>query len=186
MIHATASLLEEHGHCDKFVLLKVDFKNAFNMVDRSKMLALVREHFPELFPWVRFCYSGEPKLWFREVSLTSACGVQQGDPLGPFLFSLVLHELVRRIDSEVPDLLLNGWYLDDGALIGEHADAALAYRLIERHGPPLGLHLNPSKCELFWPSHPQSPPSSPALSPSSSSSPSSSTSSFPSSSSASA
>jgi hypothetical protein len=62
LIHATASLLEEHGHCDKFVLLKVDFKNAFNMVDRSKMLALVREHFPELFPWVRFCYSGEPKL----------------------------------------------------------------------------------------------------------------------------
>ena len=102
MIHATASLLEEHGHSDKFVMLKVDFKNAFNVVDRTQMLALVLEHFPELFPWVRFCYSREPKLWFREVSLTSACGVQQGDPLGPFLFSLVLHVLVRRSDSEVP------------------------------------------------------------------------------------
>ena len=57
----------------------------------------------------------------------SCCGVQQGDPLGPLGFALTLHPIVERIKAEVPDLLLNALYLDDGMLVGFSVD------LIEVH-----------------------------------------------------
>ena len=45
---------------------------------------------------------------------------KQGDPLVPLLFSLVLHKVVSYIaqDRECLPLLFNGWYLDDGVLLG--------------------------------------------------------------------
>ena len=41
-------------------------------------------------------------------------------PWGPLLFALVLHMLVASVeaDDECFDLLLQAWYLDDGALAG--------------------------------------------------------------------
>eukprot|EP00731_Ephydatia_muelleri_P023127 Em0015g710a len=43
-------------------------------------------------------------------------GVQQGDPLGPMLFALVLHKLVSNIeaDDDCINLSFNAWYLDEG------------------------------------------------------------------------
>ena len=45
--------------------------------------------------------------------LTSQSGVQQGDPLGPFLFALVLHKVAGAIkeDTECSQLLYQAWYL---------------------------------------------------------------------------
>lgn len=40
-------------------------------------------------------------------------GVQQGDPLGPLLFCLVIQPIVETVKSEV-----NQWYLDDGSIGG--------------------------------------------------------------------
>ena len=56
-------------------------------------------------------------------TLGSKQGVQQGDPFGPLLFSLVLHKLIRSIasDSECSKLLFNLWYLNDGTLAGPKA-----------------------------------------------------------------
>ena len=50
------------------------------------------------------------------------------------------------------DLLLNVWYLDDGTLVGTAPEIAKALEIIQKKGPKLGLHLNLSKCEIFWPS----------------------------------
>jgi hypothetical protein len=49
-------------------------------------------------------------------------------------------------------LLFQAWYLDDGVLVGAHADLLRALQVIQDHGPDLGLHLNLPKCEVWWPS----------------------------------
>ncbi|KAL5496768.1 hypothetical protein EMCRGX_G013126 [Ephydatia muelleri] len=83
--------------------------------------------------------------------ITSECGEQQGDLLGPLLFSLALHKLVSSIDAddECFGLLLQAWYLDDGVLAGSHPAVLRAVHLLEELGPALGIHINLTKCEFF-------------------------------------
>ena len=94
----------------------MDFKNAFNLVDREVMLQEVRLRCPPISCWVEFCYSRPARLYYGEHTLWSHQGVQQGDPLGPLLFTLVLHPLVCKI-VETFSLSLHAWYLDDGTII---------------------------------------------------------------------
>ena len=77
--------------------------------------------------------------------------MQQGDPLGPLLYALVLQKVVISIskDSCCADLLLHRWYLDDGAIAGSAVAVRHALHILEELGPQLGLHINHSKCELF-------------------------------------
>ncbi|XP_026382565.1 uncharacterized protein LOC113277787 [Papaver somniferum] len=75
----------------------------------------------------------------------------QGDPLGPLLFALNLHPLVKTIVSRCT-LDLHAWYLDDGTIIGDTMEVAKTLSIIEAEGPSRGLHLNVRKIEVFWPS----------------------------------
>ena len=109
-----------------------------------------RQHVPSLSPWIESCYSGQPNLLLGEHSIRSCCGVQQGDPLGPLGFALVLQPVIERIKEKVAGLSLNAWYLDDGTIVGtpEQLQAAL---LIIEEGKRVGLHLNRSKSLLYVP-----------------------------------
>jgi hypothetical protein len=83
--------------------------------------------------------------------MTSKEGAQQGDSLGPLLFSLVIQKLIAAINARSPGLALNLWYLDDGVLAGRTADVA-ALAVIAELGPNSGLELNLVKNEavFFW------------------------------------
>ena len=74
------------------VALKVDFENAFNAVDWQAILKELEANFPQLVSWFQFCYSAPAILTCQGKVLPfgSSRGVQQGDPLGPFFFSLAL------------------------------------------------------------------------------------------------
>ena len=76
-------------------------------------------------------------------------GVQQGDPLGPLLFSLVLLDFMNSIDVPT-DISLKLWYLDDGTFAGTRPAVAELLELFCNHGPSFGLTLNLKKCEIFW------------------------------------
>ena len=126
-------------------------RNAFNIVSRQAVLDECATFFPELLPWVSWCYGTHPLLWHSLGQISSESGVQQGDPLGPLLFALVLQKLVSSLDAdeECAEILLQAWYLDDGALAGTRSAVLRALHVIEELGPALGLHVNLAKCEMF-------------------------------------
>jgi hypothetical protein len=153
IIHSLASLVEDIGDDHSYVMLKVDFSNAFNRVSRRDFLARLREtEFSGMCRWVEWCYSVFGYLWLGDSVIQSCEGVQQGDPLGPFLFSLSLSGLTTEIDKRCPSLKFNSWFLDDGTVVGKVSEVLRAFNTILELGPDLGLSLNPRKCELWWPS----------------------------------
>ena len=126
-------------------------KNAFNAVSRQAVVEECATFYPEILPWVSWCYGSHPLLWHPLGQISSESGVQQGDPLGPLLFALVLQKLISSVDAddECMDLLCQAWYLDDGALAGNRPAVLRAMHIIEEMGPALGLYINFTKCELF-------------------------------------
>ncbi|GKD89364.1 putative reverse transcriptase domain-containing protein [Tanacetum coccineum] len=130
-------------------MLLVDFKNSFNLVDREVMLCEVHLRFPAISRWVEFCYSNPTRLYCREHTLWSCQGVQQGDPFGPLLFSLVLHPLICKIRDSF-SIYLHAWYLDDGTIVGDTMVVGKVLELIMKDGPRCGQLLNVDKTEVFW------------------------------------
>ena len=60
--------------------------------------------------------------------------------------------VVDAIETEVPTLVLNAWYLDDGHIIVSKAELALVVDIIVREGEPRGLTLSSSHCAAtFFP-----------------------------------
>lgn len=77
--HAMAALTKKYGHNSRYAILKIDLKNAFNLVNRNAILHAVNKHFPELYYYVELCYGrgSDPWLWFRRIMMRSMSGVQQ-------------------------------------------------------------------------------------------------------------
>jgi hypothetical protein len=91
ILHSVNRVLSERHADGSLAMLTVDFANAFNMVDRSALLHEVRVRCPSISLWVEFLYGQEARLYLGDEHIMSATEVQQGDPLGPLLFALVLH-----------------------------------------------------------------------------------------------
>ena len=97
----------------------IDFSNAFNTVSRFQIASVVRKETPHLYRFVKFLYNDKSPLLTRDSegnpqTLWSKTGVRQGDPLGPFLFSLAIKDLVKHIRDEFAVDKCQVWaYLDD-------------------------------------------------------------------------
>jgi len=136
---------------DSKVVLKVDVENAFNSISRAAILEKVKQKFPELEGRYRFCYGKPAKLFCdgEVLSFGSAVGVQQGDPLGPFLFALGISGCCSRLKSELEKETLSVWYLDDGTLVGKEEEVAKGWRVIQEEMGRVGLRVNVQKCEVW-------------------------------------
>ena len=142
-VHAVRSYLQDPSSQGK-VLVKIDFKNAFNCIRRDVILNLVKIKMPKIYNYIHQCYDHITNLRFGTEILESSEGVQQGDPLGPFLFSLGIQKIVNSMESE-----LNVWYLDDGTIGGDTNTVLKDLQKIQDATISHGLEINPSKCELF-------------------------------------
>lgn len=150
ILHSANKLLEMKGSHDNMTMMLIDFSNAFNLVNRTVLINEVRSKCPSISRWIEFCYSKPARLYYNDAVLSSAQGVQQGYPLGPLLFALILHPLVNKIAAKCT-LDLHAWYLDDGTIVGDTMEVAKALQIIQADGPAIGLHLNVSKTEILWP-----------------------------------
>ena len=143
-VHATRRFASSMGPDQ--VLVKLDFANAFNTLRRDVMLKSVLDIIPELYPFVHQAYSTPSVLKFGDMLLSSQMGPQQGDPLGPLLFSLPLQPVLHSLES-----VLRVGFLDDLTLGGEIGAVSRDVDILSGLGLKLGLCLNPSKCEVLAP-----------------------------------
>lgn len=128
---------------EKRVLLKIDFKNAFNTLRRDHFLSEAKEFSPEIYNYLWQSYAHPSKLIIGDETINSSTGIQQGDPLGPALFCLGVQKLTKDLVSE-----LNLWYLDDASLGGKPTTVYEDLEKIITGAKALGLEINTSKCEL--------------------------------------
>ena len=142
MIHTDRQLVVEA--VEGLGVLQVHLINAFNLVDREAAFKEVEKYFPDCLQWVLTCYGVEAELLLGDFQILSSTGFHQGCTVAGLLFCLVLQPIIERIQLEVPFLLLNGWYLDDGVNIGKKEELQKVVDIIMEDGPARGLFLSTS------------------------------------------
>jgi len=142
--------------------ITVDFSNAFNSISRHVIANSLIKHFPQLLGYFRSFYLSVPPLLFYSSSNTSEDsshfirsfeGVQQGDVLGPLLFSLGTLDIFRSI-QEIVSKDSNGEgstlaYLDDLNVVAPHNACIHVLQFLNNLDASIGLKLNPSKSVAF-------------------------------------
>ena len=154
------------------ILIKTDFKNAFNLTPRRLMLEGLERYCPRLVPWFRWAYGGSSPLvdsLGRTVG-SSQRGCRQGDPLAALLFCVAIQgslvevkELLQHVCDEatsgsrpIPMHMLQHpgaviAYMDDctiavPACLANHVAGELS-SIFEA----TGLILNKQKCRFIGP-----------------------------------
>ncbi len=78
---------------------------------------MVEKYIPTQFNFIHQAYSEPSWLIYGDFTINSESGVNQGDPWGLALYSIVVHEVITTLKCE-----LNLWYLDDGTMSGHYID----------------------------------------------------------------
>ena len=124
-------------------LLELDFKNAFNTI-RDKVLHVVRNLIPDYLNYISSNYWEPNMLFCGDDTIPSNIGVQQGDPISPTLFCLVVNQLPKTLEPP-----LNLWYLDDATLGGKAKVVLEDMANVTEGADELRVELNAAKCELL-------------------------------------
>jgi len=102
------NLRHSKGESD-WAVLQLDFKNAFNTIQRSKLLDSTRKYCSQAVAWMETCYSFPSPLFCGDNEvLSSASGVQQGDPCGPAGFCWGIQDIVQDIEGSSMAGLVHG------------------------------------------------------------------------------
>lgn len=61
------------------VFIKLDYRNAYNEIERQPVLQATKEKCPEIYPFIHQCYAEPTWLSFGDFGMLSQRGCQQGD-----------------------------------------------------------------------------------------------------------
>lgn len=64
------------------------------------MLKSALKYCPDLYRFLKQCYSTPTTLSYGDFQILSQRGCQQVDPCGPALFCMTIHEMVLSLQSE--------------------------------------------------------------------------------------
>ena len=104
---------------------------------------------PGIAAFTSFSFSQHKPLFYNNAIIQSESFVQQGDPLGPLLFSLTLWQIIQKIKTSVPSLLQHTGYLEDGFKAGSGDQIKQTLEIPDNEAPDRGLILRKDKCELW-------------------------------------
>ena len=128
----------------------IDFRNAFNTISRDIILQSIKENNPTLQRFFNWSYGISAPLVLSNNNssiIHSTEGVRQGDPIGPYLFSLGIRKLIQFIHDEVPqssDSIYS--YLDDMTILcSSESDFQRILSAINNFSHLSGLNINLDK-----------------------------------------
>ncbi|RMH23715.1 MAG: hypothetical protein D6692_14790, partial [Planctomycetota bacterium] len=135
------------------IVCTVDFRNAFNMPLRSAMKAALESHpgFAPLYDLFNLAYGTPSELHYEGDIVWSRRGSRQGDPLGGFLFCLLLHSTIAEAQRRFPTVRLSA-YMDDISLHSPTGDSEAiiqCFDLIAQRSKAMGMEVREDKCEWF-------------------------------------
>lgn len=128
----------------------LDFKNAFNTLHRKMIVDGLRKHAPGLYRCAKWAYNDRTPLIVPGAPflLYSSEGVRQGDPFGPFLFSVAYRPILEALHAHLGDDFIIVAYLDDTYVLSRFSDPL--DRISEFFSrPESSLQLNLSKCKTL-------------------------------------
>ena len=143
--HAFLNLIENEQNSEN-VILKMDFKSAFNSLKPDKIEDTVFRKRRQIYNYTHSAYGKSPHLFFGEKLIKPQEACQQGDPERPALFSDFIQDLVNQMVSRY-----NVWYLDDGNLSDDYRMVLEDLEPIFASADEYGLSLEKTKCYLIFP-----------------------------------
>lgn len=133
-----------------WLVVTLDWRNAFNSVCRRAVLKAVNHVQPDLAGWANTLFTEHSALLTDGGAvLSSQQGVRQGDPFSPMAFDMAIQPVlnaacvaVRAVGGVVRA------YHDDLTIVAPAAAAKAAVRQIQMRGKQIGLQLRPNKCKV--------------------------------------
>ena len=134
--------LIETPHPEQNVILKIDFENAFNSINRQFMLE--KKTFENTLKFITTHTVGQVFFLYGNSRMKSCERTQQGDPESPILLSEFFHDLTEGLD-----LKKNIWYLDDGNLGDDYRTFLKDLKDIVETENTLNSKSNPQMANFF-------------------------------------
>ncbi|CAI5487095.1 unnamed protein product [Closterium sp. Naga37s-1] len=116
--------------------------------------ALRSSAFSPLIPYFRLFSSSPSPLHYRNGPtlhiFESPSGVRQGDPCGPFLYTLTQHLDILPTQNQIPSIFISS-YADDTFIAGPPSTVTTAFAALTDRLHSLSLIFQPSKCSIWCP-----------------------------------